>query len=250
MSGRRRRWWLGVVAAGLAALLLASCSGITTVIDTQRALENAGFSSVNVSPKPTSNNLSVSVTVPGTPAESDAVRAASVVWQNFHERFDLLSVTVHGSGPSVHQDFTFAQMTEQFGARNPDWNSSSVETGTRNVGILVLGVIGGVLVIIVLIILGVQRRKRRRRSQWPGGSPWPGGPPGGGWPPQGGGQWPGGYPPGGGQWPGGYPQPGPAGPGYPPTGYPPPAPSPPAPPPPTYPPYPPPPPAEPPRPPG
>jgi hypothetical protein len=248
VTGRRRRWWLGVVTAGLAAVLLASCSGITTVIDTQRALENAGFSSVSVSPKPTSNNLSVSVTVPGTPAESDAVRAASVVWQNFHERFDVLSVTVHGSGPSVHQEFTIAQLTEQFGARNPDWNSSSVATGTRNVGFLVLGVLGGVLVIVVLIIVGVQRRKRRRRSQGPGGGPWPGGPPPGGWPPQGGGQWPSGYPPGGyppggvGQWPGGYPQPGPAGPGYPPGAYPPPAPPQPA--------YPPPPPAEPPRPPG
>lgn len=215
---RRRRWWLWAVGFILGGFVLSSCSGITTVIDTERALQNAGFGSVSVSPKPTSNGLSVSVSVSGTPAESDAVRVASVVWQNFHERFDVLGVTVHGSGATVRQEFTFAQMSEQFGARNPDWNASSVASGTRNVGLLVLAVVGGAIVVVVVIIVAVQRANRRRRPPWGGGGPWPGAGPG-----SGGAQWPGGYRP-----PGPYPPSGPA--GSPPGPYPPSSPYPPPPP--------------------
>ncbi|MDA8045279.1 MAG: hypothetical protein M0Z30_08595 [Actinomycetota bacterium] len=196
---KARRWLLGVAAAVSAVLLLSGCSGITTVLDTQRALENDGFGSVSVSPKPTSNSLSVSVKVSAAPTESDVVRAAAVVWQSFHERFDTLSISVGGSGPAVRQEFTFAQMTDRFGARNPDWNSSSVESGTRNVGFVVIGVVAAVLIVAVVIILLVQRANRRRRPPW-GAGPAPG-------------QWPG-QRPGPGQWPGQWP--GPPPPDYPP----------------------------------
>ena len=197
----RRRWWLVVVAVVVGAIVLSSCSGITSIIDTQTALQNAGFGSVQVKPDVTANTLSVSVSVDALPVEADAQRAALVVWQSFHERFDRLSIAVHGGGQTVDDSFTFAQLEANLGTRNPSWNRTSVEAGTRYFAYLVIGVVGGVLALVVVIVLLVQRRRRRRRPPGTGGAPWPGYPPGG-------------YPPGAG---GGYP-PGPGG-GYPPPGY-------------------------------
>ncbi len=224
-GGRRRSGWL--LALALCAGLAAGCSGITTLLDTQKALKDAGYGSVKVTPKPSTNNLDVSVSVNAAPTPADATQVAHIVWESFHERFDQLNVTVHGPGPSLSQSFTFAQMEEQFGSRNPAWNSSTVASGTKDLGIVVIVVIAVALLIVVAVILLVQRRNRRRGPpQWPGPGNWPGGPPGGwpgaappGWPGSPG--YPGGYPGQSGGYPGGPGQPGgyPGGPGQP-GGYP------------------------------
>ena len=218
-----RRHLLPGVAALLAIIALTGCSSIHTLIDTDRALRDAGYQSVNVSPKVNDNSVDVQVTVAAVPSSANAQDVARIVWGTFRERFDQLRVTVHGQGQAFHQDYTFAQMEQSFGARNPAWNHTSVKSGAKELGVLV---IVGILVLAGLVVgtvLLIQRRNRRRRPPFPGG---PGGPfPGGGYPgpyPSGGG-YPGPYPAGGqpGPYPGGPygggtgpggPQPGPPGP--------------------------------------
>ncbi len=202
----RRGWRLIVVAVVTGAIVLSSCSGITSIIDTQTALQNAGFGSVQVKTDVTANTLSVSVGVDVRPVEADARRVALVVWQTFHERFDRLNIAVHGGGQTVDESFTFDQLEASLGARNPAWNRTSVEAGTRYFAYLVIGVVGGFLALVVVVVLLVQRRRRRHRPPWTGGGPWPGYPPGG-YPPVPGG----GYPPPAGGPPPGYGRP----PGYP-----------------------------------
>ena len=215
----RRRIAL-VLFAALAVLGLAGCSTITSTINTSNALHDAGYQSVKVSPDSTNNILDVRVSVSAAPSTDDVRSVASIVWQNFHERFSYVNVTVNGTGAApVQEELTFSQMQEAFGPRNPSWNTNTLSSGVRNLG---LGVIIGALVLliaVVLIIVLVRRGNRRRRPPPP---PWMGGPgvPYGHYPPQGGYGAPPAYPGGPGYAPGGYPPP----PGYPPQpGYPPPS---------------------------
>lgn len=184
---RRLLALLVVVSAGLAA----GCSALSTLVSTDRALRDAGYQSVTVSPKPSTNSLSVQVTVSAVPSSGNVSDVGRIVWRTFHESFDYVDITVHGTGPEIRQRFTFSQMMDAYGPRNPSWNSTSVKSGTARVGVTVLVGVAVVVGLIVTIILLARRRSRRRRPPWQG--PYPGGGyPGGGYP--GGGNPGGGYP--------------------------------------------------------
>lgn len=183
--------------------LLAGCSAFNSLVNTDQALRDSGYQSVKVSPKPTTNSLSVEVTVSAVPSDANVKDVGGVVWRTFHERFDYLDITVHGTGQELTRRLTFSQMVEAYGQRNPSWNSTSVKSGTLRIGLIVIVAVLVVVGIIVALIVVARRRSRRGRPPWPGpGAGYPGGPyPGGPYP---GGQYPGGQYPGG-QYPGGPP---------------------------------------------
>lgn len=186
MSGRWRRL-IAMVSILAGAALLAGCGAVSSLLDTDNGLRNAGFQSVSV--KPSGNDLNASVTVSAIPTRSDVEEVASVVWRDFHERFDNLNVTVHGQGQTLHQTLSFDQVQQLFGARNPAWNRHTLESDTARLGLLVLIGLGAAAAVVVAIVLIVARRNRRR-----GPPPWPPGPyPGYSGPPPGAGQ-AGGYP--------------------------------------------------------
>ena len=168
---------LGVMAVGV----LGGCGVVSSTLDTQQGLRDAGFQSVSVgfhlSGGSDEVDAGVKVSAPATPADADM--AASIVWQKLHERFDVLKVTVHGTGPDVVQTYSFADLESMFGARNPAWNRSSIRSSAEDLGLIVLGVFAAVVVVVVVVIVLVVRRNRRRRPPpWMGGPPpWMGGPP-------------------------------------------------------------------------
>ena len=180
-----------LVAAAVAALLLsgvvAGCGAIGSLVATDNALHNLGYQSVQVSPKPETNSVDASVKVNATPTQANAHDVAGVVWSTFHESFDYLYVTVHGNGPDVRQQYSFEQMVQTFGPRNPAWNRTSVKGGITRIGAGVIVALAVAALLVVGIILLVQRRNRRRKPPWPGGPGWggsgwggPGGPGSGG----------------------------------------------------------------------
>lgn len=175
---RRLLALLLVVSAGL----VAGCSALNTLVSTDRALRDAGYQSVTVSPKPSTNSLSVQVTVSAVPSSGNVSDVGRIVWSTFHESFDYVDITVHGTGPEIRQRFTFSQMVDAYGQRNPSWNSTSVKSGTARVGVIVLVGVVVVVGLVVGIVLLARRRSRRRRPPWQG--PFPGGGyPGSGYPP-------------------------------------------------------------------
>lgn len=180
-----RRRLLLVLAAALVLAGVAGCGTIGSLVNTDTALHDAGYQSVKVSPKPQSNSVDVSVKVDATPALGNAHDVAGIVWRSFHERFDYVTITVHGNGPDVQQEYSFPQMVQSFGARNPAWNRTSVKGGLTRIGAGVFIAVAVAAGLIVAIVLLVQRRNRRRRPPWTGGPGWgpgwggpPPGPPG------------------------------------------------------------------------
>ncbi len=185
---------LAVLAA--AALTLGGCTVVSALLDTQQALQRDGFQSVSVNYKFMTNGdgvtVSVAVGAPATPA--DVNRAAEVVWQHLHERFDFLQVSVHGTGSGAgalqQARYTFADMEAMFGARNPSWNKTSIRSSAEHLGVAVLIGIVAVVAVIVGIAVTLRRRKRRRRPPRVGGGgtgaplwPAPPGPPWAPWAP-------------------------------------------------------------------
>jgi hypothetical protein len=190
---------LAVILLVLASLVaLGGCSAVSALFNTENALRNAGYQSVgvNTSFSGSDSTVNVSVTVQAPPSQSTTVDVAHIVWQNFHERFDVLHITVHGTGSSVAQDYTFDQVQAMFGPRNPAWNKTSVRSAYTDVGLEILvGVVVLALIVVTIVVLTTRRNRRRAFAGWPGAPPWsPQGPPP--WSPQG----PGGgaYGPGGG----------------------------------------------------
>jgi hypothetical protein len=192
-AGRRIfwRWLAGVVILFGAVALLGSCGVISAMLDTQQGLRNAGYQSVHVGfhNNGGADNVDVSVTVSAEPTQTAAVNVASVVWAKLHERFDNLNVTVHGDGTSVSRQFSFDEMQQTFGARNPSYNSTTVAGGVKQLGFEVLGglVVIGAIIAAAAILL-TRKRRRSRQVAWagwppgstaagvPGQQPWSGGP--------------------------------------------------------------------------
>ena len=192
-SGRRRTSTrtLLIAVTGLLCVLLAGCGAVTTLIDTTQALRDAGYQSVSVSFHLGSGDevdVSVKVSAPATTADVEAV--ARVVWNKFHERFQWLHVTVHGSaGTTAFRVYAYSDLVTMFGPRNPAWDRTTISSATTRLGAYVIAglvVAGGVVAVVAVVV--TRRRRRHTSSGYPGG---PGGYPGG----------PGGYPGGaGGRW--------------------------------------------------
>jgi hypothetical protein len=178
---------LGVAVAALLATLLGGCGPISALIHTQQALTNAGYQSVSVNFNVgNQDQIKVSVTVNATPSATNSDDVAHVVWDKFHERFSLLSVTVHGSGPAFQRDYSYSDLVSLFGPRNPAYDKTSVSSATQQLGLIVVIVIVVLILGVVLTVIMVRRRRRGRTPPWtPGGPPWTQGgpPPGGGAPP-------------------------------------------------------------------
>ena len=183
-----RRWFTRKIAAlasvaALAATLAAGCGPIGAIIDTQQSLTDAGYQSVSVNFNVgNGDEVKVNVTVNATPSQTNADDVARLVWQKFHERFALLTVTVHGTGPSFHRDYSYGDLVSQFGPRNPAYDRTSVTSATQQLGLIVIIVVVVLVAGVVTTVVLVRRRRRGRRPPtWsPGGPPWMQGGPGGG----------------------------------------------------------------------
>ena len=178
------------VAAVLAALLmtlLSACGPISALFDTQQALTNAGYQSASVNfSVGNGDEVKVSVTVNAPPSQSNADDVAHIVWLKFHERFGLLAVTVHGSGPAIARDYSHIDLVSLFGPRNPAYDRTSVTSATQRLGLIVVVVLVVLVLGVILTVVLVRRRRRGRRPPpWPPGTPpWmQGGPPPGASPP-------------------------------------------------------------------
>jgi hypothetical protein len=209
MRTARRR--LGLVAALLAGgvLLLAGCGTLSAVIDTEQALRDAGYQSVSVGLTSGGDTVTATVSVSAPPTNADLTNVAEIVWHHVHLRFSDVRVTVHGSGQTLRQQYTFDELQAMFGARNPSWNKTTVRQSAEYLGLAVIGgvvVVGAVVVGVVIVV--ARRRRRRAPPRWgggPGGWAGPGGPGAPGaplWPPPPGPPWapwtPGAAPPAGG----------------------------------------------------
>lgn len=214
LAGRPLRRGLLVAVVGALCLLVAGCSAVTTLIDTSQALRDAGYQSVSVSfHLGSGDEVDVSVKVSATATNADAQNVARVVWNKFHERFQWLHVTVHGTGgSSVFRVYEYQDLVTMFGPRNPAWDRSTISSATTRLGaFIVVGlVVAGAAVAVVAVVVSRRKRDRRGGGYPPGGDggrwqPGAGWQPGGGWPPNGGappagppqGGW---QPGGGGQW--------------------------------------------------
>jgi len=188
---RRHRVRLVVMVVG-ATLVLAACGAFSSLYATQQGLTRAGFQSVHVGINVTSgagDEVTVSVSVVAPPRAGDARQAASVVWSDLHERFDLLVVTVHGTGGQVQESYSFATLQRLFGPRNPAYDRTSLSGAATQLGVVVLVGVAVVVVAVVVVVVVLRRRRRGPPPPWGGGRPGPGWspppPPGQGWAPPG-----------------------------------------------------------------
>jgi len=170
------------LAVGLLVVVvgLAGCTTIRGVVDTQRALERAGFDDVNIdfSSDEGFDRLEVSVRPRGAEAaDADAAleTAAQVTWTNFPLRFDLLRVELLGANEGQSATYTYGEMAEIFGARAPELDEKELgdDVVRAGVGVLIVLAVGGLIFtsgVVLAIIFGV-RASRRRASATP--PPWP-----------------------------------------------------------------------------
>lgn len=186
-----RRGALLLAVLGVACILLAGCTAVTTLIDTEQALRDAGYQSVSVGFHVGSGDeVDVSVKVSAPASDVAARDVAHVVWNHFHERFQWLHVTVHGSSAtSVVRMYQYQDLVSLFGPRNPAWDRTSVRSATTRLGVIVVGVVG--LAALVVVVVAIVATRRRRGG--PGG-PYPTGQggrwqPGAGWQPAPSGGW-------------------------------------------------------------
>ena len=189
MKFLRRRGVVLLVMIAVSSLLFAGCTAVTSLIDTDQALRNAGYQSVSVNfSMGSGDEVDASVKVSAQASDTDAQDVARIVWNHFHERFQSLHVTVGGTGGTrVFRVYAHQDLVALFGARNPAWDRTTVSTATARLGVVVIAVVGLVVLSIVLVIV----LTRRRRRGGPGGG-YPGaGYPGAGYP---GGGYPGGQP--------------------------------------------------------
>ncbi len=177
-AGRRRgRWTVGLVVAGL--LLLAGCTTIRGLIDTEEALQQAGFTEVEVDFTSADGFDQVEIalrppsveTAPGVSAEE----AARVVWTEFPLRFDIVRVELLGPADAFVTTYTYSEMQEIFGPRSPELDEKELgdDVVRAGVGIAIVLVVGGLLflaAIVLAIVFGV-RASRRRAARTP--PPWP-----------------------------------------------------------------------------
>jgi len=171
---------VAAAALGLVGLLLlAGCTTIRGLLDTERALGEAGYTQVDVGFSSANGFDQVEITLDPEFAEGDAEEqaehAAEVVWRVFPLRFDVLRIELLGSSEGEISTFTYSEMAEIFGPRparldEKELGDDVVRTG---VGIAVVLAIGGFLflVAVVLAIVLAIRASRRRKLVTP--PPWP-----------------------------------------------------------------------------
>ncbi|HVF13669.1 MAG TPA: hypothetical protein VM942_03665 [Acidimicrobiales bacterium] len=161
-------------------LLLGACTTIRGLIETEEALTGAGYTDVEMGFDSAEgfNQIDINVRPPSSAegdAEDAAERAAEVVWNTFPLRFDILRVDLLGPFEGFRTTYTYGEMAEIFGARDPaldekELGDDVVRTG---VGVAVVLLVGGLLfvgAVVLAIVLGV-RASRRRKSVTP--PPWP-----------------------------------------------------------------------------
>ncbi|MEA2972264.1 MAG: hypothetical protein QOG82_722 [Actinomycetota bacterium] len=172
------------LAVGLAVvtlLLLASCTTIRGLIDTEEALGRAGFTDIDVSFSSDEGFDQVEVVVRPPSVENpdaSAEEAARVVWTNFPLRFDLLRVELLGTtsdSGTAFTTYTSSEMAEIFGPRDPGLDEKELgdDVVRAGLGVAVVLAVGGLLftaAIVLAIVFGV-RASRRRASATP--LPWP-----------------------------------------------------------------------------
>jgi hypothetical protein len=180
----RRAAALVFVAGLVLTVSVSGCGAVRGLLDTERALERAGFEQVNLA---VDRNGPVEwVRVEARQARShdnpnDA--AAEVVWKEFPFRFDRLSVFV---APATPRSYSRTELEQRFGPRPRGLDDDSFEDSLRRTGIVVLVVVAvafvGFLAIVVVTIVLVVRAQRRRRAPLQTG-PWIPPPGSGGVPP-------------------------------------------------------------------
>lgn len=187
MKRAARRSGLLVAVVGMLCLLLTGCSAVTTLIDTSQALRDAGYQSVSVGfHLGSGDEVDVSVKVSAEATNANAQDVAHIVWEKFHERFEWLHVTVHGSASSsVFRVYSYQDLVSLFGTRNPAWDRRTISSATTRLGaVIVVGLVVAGAVIAVVAVVVSRRRRRARGGGFPGGAGgmWqPGGRQGGGW---------------------------------------------------------------------
>jgi hypothetical protein len=174
---QRRRAIAALIVVGL--VLLAGCTTIRGLIDTEEALKRAGFTDVDVNFSSDNgfDQVEVAVTPPGSEGagESALNEAASVIWTTFPLRFDLLRVELGGGSEGQSVTYTYSEMAEIFGPRPPGLDEKELgdDVVRAGLGIAIVLVVGGLLftaAIVLAIVFGV-RASRRRASATP--PPWP-----------------------------------------------------------------------------
>ena len=180
----------GVVIALLVAMVgVAGCGVISSMVDTEQALQAAGYQSVSVhySFPGSGDRVDVHVSVAAPPTQGDVRDVASVVWHHLQNRFRILNVSVRGTGSGGGQvasaSYSFPALQALFGPRNPSWNSTSIRQSAEHLGFAILAGIGLIGAVVAVVAVVMTRRNRRRRSPWGGGPPWSGGGGAPMWPP-------------------------------------------------------------------
>jgi hypothetical protein len=180
-GGRRGRRGAATGALLAAAvLLLASCTTIRGLIDTEEALEGAGYTEVDVGFDSANGFDRVEVTLrpPSAEggAEAQAEEAARIMWTSFPLRFDLLRIELLGSfeGPST-TTYTYGEMTEIFGPRPAELDDKELGDDVVRTGVVIAVVlaVGGLLFLGALtlaVVFAVRAGRRRKAATLP---PWP-----------------------------------------------------------------------------
>jgi hypothetical protein len=204
-GGRGARRGAAVVAVVLAALLLSACGGaVGSLLRADDALSQHGYQSPRVNPTAgygpnNTNGVAVSASLAEPPTAGDLRQVAGIVWQDVRVRFDDVAITLHGGGQTTRATYTFAQLQQSFGSRDPAWNTTTLQTSVTHLGVeILLGFVALVAVVVIIAVGAVRRNRRRRPPPPPGGGGWPsreepvaagGPPPAGRWAPAPDGPW-------------------------------------------------------------
>ncbi len=183
--GRRGRWAVGLALVGL--LLLAGCTTIRGLIDTEEALQEAGFTEVEVdfssaegfdqveiALRPASGSALPPPSFEGAAADT-AEEAARIVWTVFPLRFDLVRIELLGPPDGFVTTYTYSEMAEIFGPRSPELDEKELgdDVVRAGVGVAIVLAVGGLLflaAVVLAIVFGV-RASRQRAARTP--PPWP-----------------------------------------------------------------------------
>lgn len=162
-SRRPVRAWL---AAGLLLLMAVSagCGTVRAFTDTIEALEDEGFSKVQVNVAG-GDPVALTVKADGPPGEStdEAHRIASeLVWDEFPRRFDEARISIDGD----RQVLTRGQLQERFGDRPEGLDDQDLGDDVNRIGLgLVLTVLlASVLVVAVVGLVTLLLVRSSRRS--------------------------------------------------------------------------------------
>jgi hypothetical protein len=161
-------------------LLLVGCTTIRGLIDTEQALDRAGFTDVDVNFSTEKGFDRVDVDLRPPPreladADADAREAATVVWTTFPLRFDLLRLKLLRPGEPDVVTYTYSELEEILGPRPAGLDDKELgdDVVRAGLGIALVLAIGGFLflvAVVLAIVLGL-RASRRRKAVVP--PPWP-----------------------------------------------------------------------------